>query len=80
MSFGENLENLSIDRKNRNIEDPVAKAIRGGKAPTIRDVKMSVKVLFSFIIYWPGVSPPFLLYLGFVKDFNACYASYGDPA
>jgi hypothetical protein len=45
MSMGEGLENLTVGQKSRNIEDPVAKAIRRGKAPTVRDVKMSLKVL-----------------------------------
>jgi hypothetical protein len=46
MSLGKGLEKLPIDPKRRNIEDPVAKAIRSGKAPTIRDVKMSLKVRY----------------------------------
>jgi meiosis-specific protein len=49
MSLGEGLEKLTIDPKGRNSEDPVAKAIRSGKAPTLRDVKMSLKVLSSHI-------------------------------
>ena len=44
MSLGKGLEKLPTDPKSRDIEDPVAKAIRNGKAPTIRDVKMSLKV------------------------------------
>ena len=46
MSLGKGLEKLPTDPKSRNIEDPVAKAIRSGKAPTIRDVKMSLKVKY----------------------------------
>jgi len=45
MTLGESLENMSLNRKNREQEDPVARAIRNGKAPTLKEVKMSVKVL-----------------------------------
>ncbi|KAF8809119.1 hypothetical protein BYT27DRAFT_7095073 [Phlegmacium glaucopus] len=51
MSLGEDLENLSVDQKSKNIEDPVAKAIRSGKAPTVKDVKMSLKVLLKTLMH-----------------------------
>jgi hypothetical protein len=76
MSLGKGLEKLPKDPKSRIIEDPVAKAIRSGKAPTVRDVKMSLKVrYFHNILIW-GVF--IILTLGLVEDFNACHASYGD--
>ena len=53
MSLGKGLEKSPLDINGRNIEDPVAKAIRSGKAPTIRDVKMSLKVsYFHHILVW----------------------------
>ena len=79
MSLGNGLEKLPLDPKRRNIEDPVAKAIRSGKAPTVRDVKMSLKVRY-FIICCSEVSLSFLPNLGLVEDFNACHAPYGDSA
>lgn len=51
MSLGKGLEKLPLGAKNRNIEDPVAKAIRSGKAPTVRDVKMSLKVSYFYIVF-----------------------------
>lgn len=44
MSLGESLQNMSLDRKNKAQEDPVARAIKNGKVPTLKEVKMSVKV------------------------------------
>ena len=76
MSLGKGLEKLPKDPKSRNIEDPVAKAIRNGKAPTVRDVKMSLKVRSFHKILVRGIS----LNLGLVEDSNACHASYGDSA
>lgn len=79
MSLGEGLENLSIGQKSKNTEDPVAKAIRNGKVPTVRDVKMSLKVLYNSLTL--GLKcPTFLGYLGLVEEFNACYAPYGNSA
>jgi hypothetical protein len=76
MSLGKGLEKLP---KSRNIEDPVARAIRSGKAPTVRDVKMSLKV--RYLSFYIDLRRQFFLpNLGIVEDFNACHASYGDSA
>ena len=37
-------QNLRSNKKDGTVEDPVAKAIKNGRAPTLKDVKMSVKV------------------------------------
>ncbi len=44
MSLGDSLKNLAINGKSKYREDPVAQAIRNGKTPTLKEVKMSVKV------------------------------------
>ncbi|KDR73549.1 hypothetical protein GALMADRAFT_617548 [Galerina marginata CBS 339.88] len=38
------------DKKKAYAEDPVARAIRNGKAPTLKDVKMSVKAMLKTLI------------------------------
>lgn len=77
MSLGEGSKSSSIDQKLRNVEDPVAKAIRSGKAPTNKDVKMSLKVLSLILSKAP---PAFSFCIGLIEDFNAFHASYGGSA
>jgi len=36
-------------------EDPIAKAIKKGEAPTLRDVKLSVKVIMSMFSFRPSI-------------------------
>lgn len=35
---------LAETQRHNSVEDPVAKALKQGKPPTLKDVKMSVKV------------------------------------
>jgi hypothetical protein len=44
MSLGESLKKMTLNGKGKNREDPVAQAIANGKTPTLKEVKMSVKV------------------------------------
>ncbi|KAJ6563234.1 HORMA domain-containing protein [Mycena sp. CBHHK59/15] len=46
MSLGENLDKMSL-----NATDPVAQAAKKGKAPTLKDVKKSVKSLLKTLIH-----------------------------
>jgi len=48
MSLDESLQKMSLNRKNKEWEDPVTRAIKSGKTPTLKEVKMSVKVLIYF--------------------------------
>jgi hypothetical protein len=43
MSLGDDLQKMSLDGGRKPV-DPVAEAIKMGRAPTMREVKKSVKV------------------------------------
>jgi hypothetical protein len=44
MSLGETMKKMTFNGESKRREDPVAHAIRNGKTPTLKEVKMSVKV------------------------------------
>lgn len=44
MTLGDGLEKMSLKDKKDHSDDPVTKAAKSGKAPTLLDVKKSVKV------------------------------------
>lgn len=44
MSLGDGLQKMNLKDKRRREDDPVADAAKKGKAPTLKDVKKSVKV------------------------------------
>jgi len=50
MSLGDGHNSFS-KHSGQNNEDPIAKAIKKGKAPTLRDVKLSVKVISSMLSF-----------------------------
>ncbi|KAF9469301.1 HORMA domain-containing protein [Collybia nuda] len=51
MSLGDGLRKMNLKGKNRLEDDPVAAAAKKGKAPTLRDVKKSVKTLLKTLIH-----------------------------
>ena len=55
MSLGESLKKMTVIGKTKNREDPVAQAIRNGKTPTLKEVKMSVKVSLPLILTGIGI-------------------------
>ena len=50
MSLGDGHKSFSKHSRQNN-EDPIATAIKKGKAPTLRDVKLSVKVILSMLSF-----------------------------
>lgn len=54
MSLDESLKKMTLNGKSKKREDPVAQALRNGKTPTLKEVKMSVKVLPLSIISVTG--------------------------
>jgi meiosis-specific protein HOP1 len=50
MSLGDGHNSFS-KHSGQNNEDPIAKAIKKGKPPTLRDVKLSVKVILSMLSF-----------------------------
>jgi hypothetical protein len=49
MTLGERLDKISLNTHSAAKIDPVAEALVKGKAPTLGDVKQSVKVGVSFV-------------------------------
>jgi len=50
MSLGGGRDSFSKHSRENN-EDPVAKAIKKGEVPTLRDVKLSVKVMMTMFSF-----------------------------
>ena len=54
MSLDESLKKMSLNGQGKKREDPVAHALKSGKTPTLKEVKMSVKVFSLSIVLVAG--------------------------
>lgn len=77
MTLGDDLENMSLNGGKRTARDPVAEAIKSGKAPTVGDVKKSLRVRAS-----PSVTFVFVptVFSDDDEDPHSSYHSYGRVA
>ena len=74
MSYGNRLQKTPARDAKRIGGDPVAEAIMGGKVPTLRDVKRSVKVRK---ISSACLELDHIFLVGIAEDINTCHGKHG---